>query len=92
MDQQEKAAHLERWANPHTCLARVPVRVTDVGDTGEREAVFSPPLDQDARDDLDQLIQADPCFILRLDGSAVEVRAEAHGDLGRLRPAAVLER
>lgn len=42
MDRYEKTAHLEWWANPFTCLARIPIRVTATVNTGEWGAVFSP--------------------------------------------------
>lgn len=76
MDHDEKTAHLEWWANPSTCLARIPIRVTTTAGTDEWEALFSPPLDQHVRENLKQLIDADPCFTLRFDASAVEVQAE----------------
>lgn len=85
MDRYEKTAYLEWWANRSTCLSRIPIRVTATAGTGEWEAVASPPLDQDARENLEQLLDADPCFALCFDGSTVEVQAEGLDDLDRLR-------
>ncbi|MGW9448750.1 hypothetical protein [Streptomyces sp. NPDC055632] len=85
MDHYEKTAHLEWWANPFTCLARIPIRATATADTGEWDAVFSPPLDHDVRENLKQLIDADPCFTLRFGTSAVEVRARDFDGVARLR-------
>ncbi|QXE33213.1 hypothetical protein KQY30_01770 [Streptomyces sp. GMY02] len=90
MDRYEKAAILEWWANPSTCLVQVPARLTATANTAEWEAVISPRLDHGARDDLKQLIDADPCFTLRLDTSAVEVQAEGFDDLDHLRLAVIL--
>jgi hypothetical protein len=47
--------------------------------------VFSPPLDHGVRDNLKQLIAADPCFTLRFDTSAVEVQAEDFDGVDHLR-------
>ncbi|MER7983871.1 hypothetical protein [Streptomyces sp. NPDC095817] len=85
MDRYEKTAHLEWWANPSTCLARIPIRATATASTGEWEAVFSPPLDHDLREILKQLIDADPCFTLRFDASAVEVQTEDFDGVDHLR-------
>ncbi|MEV6774980.1 hypothetical protein [Streptomyces syringium] len=85
MDRYEKTAQLEWWANPSTCLSRTSIRVTATDSTGEWEAVVSPPLDQDAYENLKQLIDADPCFTLRFDTSAIEVQAQDLDDLERLR-------
>ncbi|GAA3487874.1 hypothetical protein [Streptomyces cremeus] len=85
MDRDEKTAHLEWWANPFTCLARISIRVTTVAGTGEWEALFSSPLDQDVRENLKQLIDADSYFTLRFDASAVEVQAEDFDGVDHLR-------
>ncbi|MGW4033323.1 hypothetical protein ACWEFL_29180 [Streptomyces sp. NPDC004838] len=85
MDRDEKEAHPEWWANQSTCLVRIPVRVTDTANTGEWEAVISPPLNHDAREDLKLLLDADPCLTLRFDASAVEVQVEGFEDLDHLR-------
>jgi hypothetical protein len=85
MDRDEKTAHLEWWANQSTCLARILVRVTATASKGEWEAVISPPLDQGVRENLKELIDADPCFTLRFDTSAVEVQAKGSDDLSHLR-------
>jgi hypothetical protein len=85
MDRYEKTAHLEWWANPSTCLARIPIRATATANMGEWDAVFSPPLDHGVRDNLKQLIAADPCFTLRFDTSAVEVQAEDFDGVDHLR-------
>ncbi|MFF3787961.1 hypothetical protein [Streptomyces sp. NPDC001933] len=89
MDRYEKAALLEWWANPSTCLVRIPVRVTATASTGEWEALLSSPLDHGVRDDLKQLVDADPCFTLRFDTSAVEVQAEGFDGLDHLQLVAV---
>ncbi|MFB8349532.1 hypothetical protein [Streptomyces niveus] len=85
MDRYEETAHLEWWANPSTCLARIPIRATATANTVEWGAVFSHPLDHGVRENLKQLIEADPCFTLRFDTSAVEVRAEDFDGVDRLR-------
>lgn len=85
MDRYENTARLEWWANPSTCLARIPVRVTATTSAGEWEAVISPPLDHGAREDLKLLLDADPCFTLHFDASAIEVQAEDLDDLDHLR-------
>ncbi|MGG7570253.1 hypothetical protein [Streptomyces sirii] len=83
MDREEKTAHLEWWANPRTCPARIPVRVTATATAEEWEAVFSPPLDHDAYESLKQLIDTDPCFTLRFDDSTVEVEVQ-EGDFANV--------
>lgn len=75
MDRDEQSAYLEWWANPHICLARIPIRATATASVGEWEAVPSPPLDQRARDNLRQLIDADPCFTLQRPGTHVDTSA-----------------
>lgn len=85
MDRYEKTAHLEWWANPSTCLARIPIRATATAGTGAWEAVFSPSLDHGGRENLRQLIDADPCFTLRFDASAVEVQAEDFDGIDHVR-------
>ncbi|WP_407841153.1 hypothetical protein ACE1OC_39815 [Streptomyces sp. DSM 116496] len=89
MDRCEGTARLEWWANASTCLVRVSVEVTATSaDAGAWEAVISPPLDLAAREILEQLIDADPCFTLRFDGfegadaSVVLVQAEGFDGLG----------
>ncbi|MEV8390150.1 MULTISPECIES: hypothetical protein [unclassified Streptomyces] len=47
--------------------------------------MFSPPLDHSVRENLKQLIDADPCFTLRFDTSAVEVQAENFDGVDHLR-------
>ncbi|MCX4658575.1 hypothetical protein [Streptomyces uncialis] len=85
MERYERAAHLEWWASPFTCLARIPVRATATANMGEWDAVFSPPLDHGLREHVEQLIDADPCFTLRFDTSAVEVQAEDFDGVDHLR-------
>nr|QKO28674.1 hypothetical protein [Streptomyces sp.] len=53
---------------------------------------MSPPLDQGASENLKQLIDADPCFTLRIDATAVEVQAVDFDDLDHLRLAVVPDR
>ncbi|MCZ1011801.1 hypothetical protein [Streptomyces lydicus] len=82
----ESSAHLEWWANPSTCLARIPVRLTpDLGNT-TWNAIVSPALDDDAADSLQLLTEAGPFFILRFeDDSTTEVEAAHCGDVHCLR-------
>ncbi|MEJ8641343.1 hypothetical protein WKI68_07400 [Streptomyces sp. MS1.HAVA.3] len=47
--------------------------------------MISPSLDDGAREDLKQLVDADPCFTLRLDASAVEVQVEDFDGLDHVR-------
>ncbi|MCX4680163.1 hypothetical protein OG413_33660 [Streptomyces sp. NBC_01433] len=91
MDRYEKTAHPEWWANPSTCLARILLRATSTANTGAWEAVFSPPFDHGVGENLIQLIDADSCFILRFDTSAVDVQAEDFDGVDRLRPTVIPE-
>ncbi|PBC87016.1 hypothetical protein SAMN05216511_0107 [Streptomyces sp. KS_16] len=86
MNTCESSAHLEWWANPSTCLARLPVRLTPVlGDTAWN-AVVSPAFDDDAAVSLQLLIDAGPFFTLRFeDDSTTEVEAAHSGDVHCLR-------
>ncbi|PJE97429.1 hypothetical protein CUT44_12140 [Streptomyces carminius] len=89
-------AHLEWWANPLTCLARVPVGVTVTAD-GVRYAALPPargPADDPADDEvLGILVEAgDPVLTLRsADGSTEPVTVERTGEPGRLRLTACRE-
>ncbi|MFJ7423821.1 hypothetical protein ACIQXD_35275 [Streptomyces uncialis] len=91
MDRYEKTAHLEWWANPSTCLVRIPVRATVTASTGMWEALLSPSLDHGGLENLKQLIDADPCFTLRFDASAIEVQAGDFDGVDHLRLTVVPE-
>ncbi|MDI3402421.1 hypothetical protein [Streptomyces cavernicola] len=85
MDGDEQTAQLEWWANPSTCLVRIPVTVTAVGDGTAWDA--SPRLDDTAaRESLAQLIADDPWFTLRVEGSESVVRVELIDRLDKAAP------
>lgn len=91
MNGGEGTAHLEWWANPSTCLARIPVRVTSAPDGAAWNAAASPALDGHERESVQDLIDADPFCTLRFgDDSAVEVEAAHSGDVNYLRLSANL--
>lgn len=81
MDGCEKTARLEWWANRSTCLARFPVDVTATARAGEWTTVVRPPLGPEARGDLQQFIEIDPCFTLCFKTSAVDVRVQGEGEV-----------
>ncbi|WP_326611229.1 hypothetical protein OIE62_22435 [Streptomyces scopuliridis] len=89
-DDHKAKAHLEWWANPATCLARIPVSV--MAAPGRRwDATASPALSHDAREDMRLLIDASPVFTLRFqNGSATEVEVEHTPDSNLLRLSPVL--
>ncbi|MFE9298803.1 hypothetical protein [Streptomyces niveus] len=85
MNGREGTAHLEWWANPSTCLARLPVRVTSTPGGAAWNAALSPGIDGEGRGSVQDLIDADPFCTLRFDdGSAVSVEAAQSGDVDRL--------
>jgi hypothetical protein len=86
MTDHESPAHLEWWANPSTCLARIPVRVTAALDGGVWNAAVPPDfVGRQAGDGLQFLIDADPIFTLRFeDGSVTEVVVDHSEDLEHL--------
>ncbi|WP_405439553.1 hypothetical protein [Streptomyces niveus] len=82
MNGREGTAHLEWWANPSTCLVRIPVRVTSAPGGAAWNAALSPVLDGDVREGVQDLIDADPFCTLHFDdGSAVSVEAAHSGDV-----------
>ncbi|MFG2174729.1 hypothetical protein ACGFMO_25780 [Streptomyces niveus] len=84
MNGREDTAHLEWWANPSTCLVRIPVRVTSAPGGAAWNAALSPGIDCDLRESVQDLIDADPFCTLRFgDGSAVNVEAAHSGDVNR---------
>ncbi|MEU5211832.1 hypothetical protein [Streptomyces sp. NPDC020742] len=84
MNNDEDLAHLEWWANPSTCLARIPIRIEVIAGDAWNAAV-SPELDDQTRDGLEFLIDLSPVFTLRFDNdSVVEVAAGHSGDLNHL--------
>ncbi|WP_129766748.1 hypothetical protein [Streptomyces sp. L-9-10] len=86
MDRYEGTARLEWWANRSTCLARISVRIVPTVGSGTWDAAASPPLDRDAREDVQLLIEASPYFTLRFeDDSATEVEVVHSGDINHLR-------
>lgn len=86
MDRNEGSAHLAWWANRSTCLAQIPVRVTAAPDGDGWNAVVSPPLEHDAHEALQLLLDSDPVFTLRTaDGFVTTVTVEHSGDLTHLR-------
>ncbi|MCL7491137.1 MULTISPECIES: hypothetical protein [Streptomyces] len=85
MDRYEGTAHLEWWANRSTCPARIPVRIVPAAGNGTWNATASPPLDRDAKEDLQLLIDAGPHFTLRFDDdAATEVEVAHSGDVSQL--------
>ncbi|MFF3322318.1 hypothetical protein [Streptomyces sp. NPDC002889] len=86
MDGYEGTALLEWWANRSVCLARIPVRINPTAVGGTWDAVASPPLDRDASEDVQLLIEASPYFTLRFgDDSATEVEVVRSGATDHLR-------
>ncbi|MFG3114181.1 hypothetical protein ACGF4C_07275 [Streptomyces sp. NPDC048197] len=86
MDRYEGRAQLAWWANRSTCLAQFPVRVAAAPDGDGWTAVVSPPLEHDAHEALQLLLESDPVCTLRTsDGFVTTVTAEHSGDLTRLR-------
>ncbi|WP_327702010.1 hypothetical protein [Streptomyces decoyicus] len=86
MDRYEGTAHLEWWANRSTCPARLPVVIVPAAGEGTWNATVSPPLDRDAGEDLQLLIDAGPHFTLRFaEDAATEVEVAHSGDVNQLR-------
>ncbi|MEW1795264.1 MULTISPECIES: hypothetical protein [Streptomyces] len=85
MNGREGTAHLEWWANPSTCLVRIPVRVTSAPGGAAWNAALSPGIDGEGRESVQDLIDADPFCTLHFDdGSAVNVEAAQSGDVNYL--------
>ncbi|MFF3286443.1 hypothetical protein [Streptomyces sp. NPDC003023] len=86
MTSDEDLTQLEWWANPSTCLARVPV-VLETAHDGTWVAYPSPGLDVETQDSLLQfLIDMGPDFSLRFrDGSVIPVVVYYAGHTNRLR-------
>ncbi|WP_228978526.1 hypothetical protein [Streptomyces sp. DH12] len=57
--------------------------------TGEWQAVVLPPFDDVARQNLEELLDADACLTLRFGASAIEVQVERYDRVDRLRLAAI---
>jgi hypothetical protein len=75
MDRFEGRCHLDWWANPITCLARVEITlaiaVTDMGWTAEGRLASD---NHDEREGFALLLDMDPVFTLRFDDeSTIEV-------------------
>ncbi|MFD4116800.1 hypothetical protein ACFWSJ_25515 [Streptomyces niveus] len=85
MNSREGTAHLEWWANPSTCLVRIPVKVTSTPGGAAWNAALPPGIDGEARESVQDLIDADPFCTLHFgDGSAVNVEAAHSGDVNHL--------
>ncbi|MFE4497398.1 hypothetical protein ACFRKD_33625 [Streptomyces niveus] len=85
MNGREGTAHLEWWANPSTCLVRIPVRVTSAPGGAAWNAALPPGIDGEGRESVQDLIDADPFCTLHFDdGSAVDVEAAQSGDVNYL--------
>jgi hypothetical protein len=84
------AAHLEWWANPSTCLARIPVRLTRAAEDDAWDAEAATEFGEEERDGLHFLVDIDPVFTLRLANDSVTVVVvRPSGDFTRLRLTAV---
>ncbi|MFD4771832.1 hypothetical protein [Streptomyces niveus] len=85
MNGREGTAHLEWWANPSTCLVRIPVRVTSTPGGAAWNAALSPRIEGEGRESVQDLIDSDPFCTLRFDdSSAVDVEAAHSGDVNHL--------
>ncbi|MEU8682464.1 hypothetical protein [Streptomyces sp. NPDC048611] len=82
-------AHLEWWANPSTCLARIPLTIEAIADDAWN-ATASPAFDQETREGLEFLLDLSPFATLRFKNDAVvDVSVGHSGDLKQLRLRAV---
>ncbi|MGC0416334.1 hypothetical protein [Embleya sp. AB8] len=93
MDRYEVSAQLEWWANPLTCLADFPVRVSHTHGPDTWHAAVSPPLTGEIGEGAEWLIALDPWFTLRFaDDSTIEVEVTHSGDVNDLRLVAIEDR
>ncbi|MGX1507498.1 UNVERIFIED_CONTAM: hypothetical protein RKD43_006123 [Streptomyces graminofaciens] len=79
MISDEELAQLEWWANPSTCLARIPV-ILEAAHDGTWIAVASPGLDAETQENLRFLVDLGPEFSLRFKDGSITLVVVVHSD------------
>ncbi|MFF5263524.1 hypothetical protein ACFY4C_31750 [Actinomadura viridis] len=87
MDHYEGQARLEWWANRHTCLGSIDVRVTVLNDDHgwHTSAISSSPLNDEDREGWDFLMALSPYATLRFEDdeqATIDVRVDGAGEGG----------